>query len=373
MTQTLAVQPQHLDYYNYFVMCNYVFNAPEPVIENAYTYEENGVLYCASATQKGVYCYTYARNNPLMYTDPSGEFIFFFPTFNWSAEGGFGIGLTFGVGIPGIINANINIGYNITQNDFSVGIGVTAAMNTIYASYSTQNGFSVGWTAGLTSYAGFPISSNIATVGVNYNISNQSLSCNISAAQWQQDRGWSFNPSLSVAVAPEQFTNLVKGQGFRSNSEVFDRMMSGDALRKGDQFTCQQILKYFGFKGTYNPNHEAWEKYGVSPAMIHPKTGEILYHDYPFQGNYDRLALTAHHELIHQRDFRIGHKYNMMEVFQDEWSTYMTNYKNQGLYPNHGIDLVNRINYYGYGVGIYGETFFTPAWWHFIYRIPRLW
>ena len=75
MTQTLAVQPQHLDYYNYFVMCNYVFNAPEPVIENAYTYEENGVLYCASATQKGVYCYTYARNNPLMYTDPSGEFL----------------------------------------------------------------------------------------------------------------------------------------------------------------------------------------------------------------------------------------------------------------------------------------------------------
>ena len=75
MTQTLAVQPQHLDYYNYFVMCNYVFNAPEPVIENSYTYEENGVLYCASATQEGVYCYTYARNNPLMYVDPSGEFL----------------------------------------------------------------------------------------------------------------------------------------------------------------------------------------------------------------------------------------------------------------------------------------------------------
>jgi len=73
MTQTLAVQPQHLDYYNYFVMCNYVFNAPEPVIENTYAYEENGVLYCASATQKGVYCYTYCLNNPLKYVDPTGN------------------------------------------------------------------------------------------------------------------------------------------------------------------------------------------------------------------------------------------------------------------------------------------------------------
>jgi len=56
-------------------MCNYVFEEPEQVIQNGYVYEENGVLYCASATQKGVYCYTYARNNPLMYTDPDGEFI----------------------------------------------------------------------------------------------------------------------------------------------------------------------------------------------------------------------------------------------------------------------------------------------------------
>jgi len=73
MTQTLVVQPQHLDYYNYFVMCNYVFNAPEPVIESGYTYEENGVLYCASATQKGVYCYSYCLNNPLKYKDPTGN------------------------------------------------------------------------------------------------------------------------------------------------------------------------------------------------------------------------------------------------------------------------------------------------------------
>ena len=73
MTETLTVHPQILNYYNYNVICNYCFEEPEPVIQNAYTYEENGVYYCASATQKGVYWYIYARNCPLMYTDPDGE------------------------------------------------------------------------------------------------------------------------------------------------------------------------------------------------------------------------------------------------------------------------------------------------------------
>ena len=75
MTETLTVHPQILNYYNYNVICNYCFEEPEPVIQNTYTYEENGVYYCASATEKGVYWYSYARNCPLMYTDPDGEFI----------------------------------------------------------------------------------------------------------------------------------------------------------------------------------------------------------------------------------------------------------------------------------------------------------
>ena len=58
-TETLTVHPQNFDYYNYNVICNYCFEEPEPVIQNAYTYEENGVCYCASATQKGGYWYIY--------------------------------------------------------------------------------------------------------------------------------------------------------------------------------------------------------------------------------------------------------------------------------------------------------------------------
>ena len=73
MTGILGVHLQNFDYYHDYFIGNFVFNAPEPVIENVYTYEENGVLCCASATQKGVYWYTYARNCPLKYIDPDGN------------------------------------------------------------------------------------------------------------------------------------------------------------------------------------------------------------------------------------------------------------------------------------------------------------
>ncbi|MCL2168351.1 MAG: hypothetical protein FWH59_04415, partial [Lentimicrobiaceae bacterium] len=323
--------------------------------------------------------YSYARNNPLMYVDPSGEFFWFFPTFSWSKEGGLSIGFTFGIGIPGIASFSANVGYNFKHNDFSASVGATAAFNTVYASYSTQSGFSVGWTAGMTSYAGFPISSNIATVGANYNLTNKTLGGNISAFQWQQDQGWSFNPSLSMAIAPEQFSNLIRGQGFRSNSEVYDRMMSGEALRRGNPFGCQDIINYFGFRGTYDPS-----KTGGDPGAING--GKIFYGDGAFSGNYDRFALIAYHELRHSQNVKTG-KYkgidlsdrsNSLILGREEWDAYSYNYRNQGLYLNSGENLVGRIQTEGMNAGIYevgpaGYNTFTPAWWHFIYKIPRLW
>ena len=275
-----------------------------------------------------------------------------------------------GVRYP-ILSSTVALDYCL---DFSVTIGATAAMNTIYGSYSTQSGFSVGWVAGMTSYAGFPLSTNLATVGVNYNITNRLLSVNFSAFYWQPgQKGFSFNPSFSVAVLPQEFTNLVRRQGFRDNDQVLKRFVAN-----GQQ---QKALGYFGFKGTYDPNNALFEKWGTDPGITDPKTGEIFYSDGAFAKNYDYLALIAHHESIHSQSVLSGKfdgNYGL-----DDWHAYMTNYRNQGLYPNYGNDLVGRINDSGWQGGIYG-TFtgsttsytvppFSPAWWHFIYRIPRVW
>jgi hypothetical protein len=145
--------------------------------------------------------------------------------------------------------------------------------------------------------------------------------------------------------------------------------------------TCQDILDYFGFKGTYNPKET-----GGAPGVTDDKTGKIFYNDFPFQGNYDRLAFIAYHEMRHSRNILSGKykdvdfraKINKPILAREEWDTYLYNYRNQGLYPNHGVNLINRIGLEGMDAGIYGvgttDYFtFTPEWWHFIYKIPRLW
>ena len=69
MTEMVTVAAQYLVYYNYNVIGYYAFVEPKPVIYESYYYQQNEILYCSTATEKGVYCYTYARNNPLKYKD----------------------------------------------------------------------------------------------------------------------------------------------------------------------------------------------------------------------------------------------------------------------------------------------------------------
>ncbi|MDR2424534.1 MAG: RHS domain-containing protein [Prevotellaceae bacterium] len=316
--------------------------------------------------------YSYCLNNPLIYVDEDGEVFWVIPHIGWSKSGGLNIGLTFIFGIPCIASAQAGIGYSFKSNDFNVSVGATAAFNTVYASYSTQSGFSVGWSAGISPQMGFPISTNFTSVGANYNITHNVWSGNLSA--WSVDKnGWTFNPSVSMMIYPEHTTNLIRGQGFRNNNSVLQRFVA-----RGQH---QKALDYFGFKGTYAP-----DKTMGNPAITDPKTGEIFYSNYAFEGNYDRLALTAYHEMRHSRNVLSG-KYDGVKVDleiagMEEWDTYLYNYKNQGLYRNHGIDIVDRIIWYGTQAGIYANivtpsgvysTTFIPAWWHWIYKIPRKW
>lgn len=89
---------------------------------------------------------------------------------------------------------------------------------------------------------------------------------------------------------------------------------------------------------------------------------------------HSRNVLSGKYEGV-KIDFEIAGK--------EEWSTYLHNYRNQGLYRNHGAPLVTRINNYGLQGGIYeyvttqkGTSYYTDfkkQWWHFLYKIPRRW
>jgi hypothetical protein len=51
MTETAILTALNLGYYNYAVIGNFVFEVQKPVISGSYEYEENGVYYCATATE----------------------------------------------------------------------------------------------------------------------------------------------------------------------------------------------------------------------------------------------------------------------------------------------------------------------------------
>jgi hypothetical protein len=319
--------------------------------------------------------YSYCLNNPLKYTDPSGELIWLIPNIGWSKSSGFSIGLTFMVGIPGVASAQASVGYSFKSNDFNANIGATAAFNTAYGSYSTQSGFSIGWSAGLSPQLGFPISTNFTSVGVNYNITHNAWNGNISA--WNVDKsGVSFNPSFSAMIYPEQTTNLVRGQGFRSNSGVFNKMMKGD-------YACQEIIDYFGFKGTYDPNirsknYQAESYWGATNT----KTGQISYGDLAFE-SYKTLKATYYKESYTHRNIKHGTVSNLPTEYQglgmntclEEINGYIYAYKNEGLYRNSTFPW-NGIEYYQTWLSAYEisyPTYTTNRFLNTIYRIPRLW
>ena len=320
-------------------------------------------------------------NNPLIYTDPSGEFFYIIPNIGWSPQGGLSIGVSFVVGIPGVVSAQAGIGYSFKSNDLYGSAGVTAALNTLYVSASTNSGFSAGYSFGFTPYSGVPISTNITTVGVNYNISNNSWSGNVSA--WQVDKsGWTFNPSVSAMIYPEQTTNFVRGKGWNDNDAVLSNYKAGKYNLKGHTWQ-DAALDYFGFKGSYDSE--------LSSEGHCDENGVITYSPNAFVNGFDYLNRVAAEEMYHSRDVGRG-TYDDVD-WNDQYQKAMAQaegeYKaNKFLYHRSGLfkaankdDLCNRITRHGNVYGAFDKYLtpnnyyynFTYKWWHCIYNIPKKW
>lgn len=275
------------------------------------------------------------------------------------------------------MSAQAGIGYSFGSNDAYGYVGATAAMNTVYASYSSSSGGSVGYTAGLSVFSGLPISTNFGTVGVNYNISHNSLSGNISA--WQIDQnGLTFNPSFSVAVLPEHTTNFVRGQGFRSNDAVLNRFVAAN--------NHQGALDYWDIEGTYNPNRSGSKSvetdgiYGKKGAYYGytDSNGGIFYGDLAFT-SFDNLYGTYYKESYSSKQIKSGNGFETcnscekdQRLYPEEAKGFRYAARNRGLYSNSKVDQLGQAN--SYWMQAYGELFITNQWvYKTIYRIPRLW
>ncbi|MFZ6038043.1 MAG: hypothetical protein ACOYU1_07420 [Bacteroidota bacterium] len=254
-------------------------------------------------------------------------------------------------------------------------MGATLMMNTAYINMSSSSGVSIGYTAGLSSFSGIPIGTNFATVGVNYNLSNNSISGNLSA--WTFDKsGFTFDPSVSAMIFPEHTTNLIRGQGFRNNNQVLQRFVANNQHQKA--------LEYFGFDGTYRPKKDAGaEEYEVTDyyGSTNPETGNISYGDLAFD-SYDILYSIYVKELYSQRSARNGtvaidadfaSDPNTMNLryYPEEALGFRYAFKRNGLFYKSPLNNFKQAN--SYWIRVYGTDLINKRWWHFIYTIPRRW
>lgn len=113
-------------------------------------------------------------------------------------------------------------------------------------------------------------------------------------------------------------------------------------------------------------------------------TGETVYTYSAFKKGYDYLHMVAYHEMQHRNHVLEGlpftGDYKTVVYPNEEYRTYITCYKNQGLFPHHMFsDLGDRINSMGSMLNRSDETFLMYSnlvdkpWWWFIYKIPRRW
>jgi RHS repeat-associated protein len=291
--------------------------------------------------------YSYCVNNPLIYTDPSGEIAWFALVI---------IGALMG-GMMGVMNAEMN---NKPWHQGLLWGSFIGAATGYLSTFAPTN-----WIGSTLYGAGLGASSG---AGMAYATGDNVKQAAISGA---------IIGGITGFISSEQFRNMIKKQGFNSNDNVLKRFV--------DKGEYQKALEYFGFEGKYDPNNPLFNNnVGGGEAITHPRTGEIFYSDGAFNSNYDKLSFIADHEYIHSQNVLSG-KYNGIKIDytvagKEEWSTYMKNYKRQGLYHKHGFNIVESINYYGSQGEIYyivvspsGNyyTKFKEQWWHFIYQIPR--
>jgi len=298
--------------------------------------------------------------NPVMYVDPDGEFVWMIPNIGYSRDGGLSFGLSLVVGIPGVASAQAGIGYSPGSNDAYAYLGATVLMNTVSASYSTTGDFSVGYSVGATPFSGLPISTNLFSAGMNYNITQDSWSGNVSS--WQVDQnGWRYNPSVSAMIMPEHSTNFVRKGKFISNDKMLSKFV--------DARNYQGALDYFGFKGDYSPDSDAFkgENAGAIGAT-NPNTRQRLFNSSAFE-SFDLLFAVSMKENRASRNVRQGKIKNNFDVDNEEYAGFKHVYRNQGLYHKHGQPLERGINYYG---NLINQPQFQSQWWHFIYRMPRV-
>jgi len=194
--------------------------------------------------------YTYCLNNPLLYTDESGEFVYINIGLGWSQHGGFSISLGVGVGFANYLSAGISIGYEFKSNNFSVGVNASYAGSYVSAGWDTNSGWNVG-----SGYSyGVPVgifNFSLVSAGGNYS-QNNGFSANIWWANYSQQNGFYMNPSFGLSYQMSRHSIYHT----EDKSQAVDKMEDSCFPTKE---SAMEFLKQRGFEN----NGSCYRKYRI--------------------------------------------------------------------------------------------------------------
>jgi hypothetical protein len=209
--------------------------------------------------------YSYALNNPLKYTDPSGNLFYIIPSVSGSGSG-ISMSLTVGVGFGPALGVDITVGYDNYSSGFSVSIGAHAGgVAHVYGGWGNKTGWFAG--AGIGFSIGANMGTNMTSVGFYYS-EKGGLSVNAFGFTYA-DNHWRFNPVVSFSV---KFDITKAKQAGADASQAAPEADSDVSLKVKEKTPTQMLGR--GPSDGYPGGGMSYEPFSDDPPELQSENGE---------------------------------------------------------------------------------------------------
>lgn len=187
---------------------------------------------------------------------------------------------------------------------------------------------------------------------------------------WEGAKWGALTGAALTTVSSENFGNMLKGEGFNTNSRVFGNMIDRGVSKQG-------ILDYFGMDAAYDATMDRAAKfwYNTDGSDCGIKFGDSAFDSFgTLKENYLKESFHMKRYLkgqIERYDSGLG--MSSVDLLPEEHAGAIYEYRNQGLYhrsptPHYQIigNIQNQMKLFEVPHSTYNKR-----WWHFVYKLPR--
>jgi RHS repeat-associated protein len=284
--------------------------------------------------------YSYCINNPLKYSDPTGDLFYLDFGIGWSKDGGFSISIGAGIGFKNGLSAGISIGYEFGSKSANLGVNAGYAGSYVSAGYNTNAGWNVGtgYSYGVQ-YGVFSFS--VFSAGGSWS-QNGGFSINVGWANYNQHSGFSFNPSFNVSTTArwgrEVYFDELDGFDFEQDALKEFPYSNDDALNdyikqyiNYNEYAINYIsafekinIEQYGYE--YFRNTEGYIIKTNSEGLGIPQyIGGITIRNYKIFNNTSTIILSQIRDktrFAHTINHELTHAYHYSQGYRNKFSSY---------------------------------------------------